>query len=79
MNSRVNRYEGRCAVCSALVPANGGVLESAGRGLWKVKHLVCAESNKPEVVETRTSSGWVGTRNVRGVCEDAPCCGCCTF
>lgn len=27
----------------------------------------------------RTSSGWSGTRNARGRCEDAPCCGCCTF
>ncbi len=27
----------------------------------------------------RTSSGWSGTRNSRGRCEDAPCCGCCTF
>ena len=26
----------------------------------------------------RTSSGWSGTRNSRGRCEDAPCCGCCT-
>jgi hypothetical protein len=27
----------------------------------------------------RTSSGWSGTRNSRGRCEDAPCCGCCTI
>lgn len=27
----------------------------------------------------RTSSGWTGTQNVRGRCEDAPCCGCCTY
>lgn len=27
----------------------------------------------------RTSSGWSGTRNSRGRCEDAPCCGCCTY
>ena len=27
----------------------------------------------------RTSSGWTGTRNARGRCKDAPCCGCCTF
>lgn len=26
-----------------------------------------------------TSTGWVGYRNRRGRCEDAPCCGCCTF
>lgn len=26
-----------------------------------------------------TSSGWRGMRNRSGRCEDAPCCGCCTF
>ena len=26
-----------------------------------------------------TSSGWRGIRNRLGRCEDAPCCGCCTF
>lgn len=28
---------------------------------------------------TRFSSGHTVTTNVRGRCEDAPCCGCCTF
>lgn len=27
---------------------------------------------------TRYASGEVSTRNARGRCEDAPCCGCCT-
>lgn len=26
-----------------------------------------------------TSTGWRGIRNRSGRCEDAPCCGCCTF
>lgn len=26
----------------------------------------------------RFASGAVGYRNKRGLCEDAPCCGCCT-
>lgn len=30
------------------------------------------------VITTRFSSGAVVTRNARGRCEDAPCCGCCT-
>lgn len=25
------------------------------------------------------SSGFVGFRNIAGRCEDAPCCGCCTY
>lgn len=35
-------------------------------------------SNRARVHTFRTSSGWSGTRNARGRCEDAPCCGCCT-
>lgn len=31
------------------------------------------------ITVVRTSSGWSGTRNSKGRCEDAPCCGCCTF
>ncbi len=31
------------------------------------------------VTTYRTNSGWTGTRNARGRCEDAPCCGCCTY
>ena len=26
----------------------------------------------------RFASGAIGYRNKRGLCEDAPCCGCCT-
>jgi hypothetical protein len=29
-------------------------------------------------IEVRTSGGTF-TQNARGRCEDAPCCGCCTF
>lgn len=35
-------------------------------------------SNSARVTTFRTSSGWTGTRNSRGRCIDAPCCGCCT-
>jgi hypothetical protein len=30
------------------------------------------------VIEIRTSGGTF-YRNAKGTCEDAPCCGCCTF
>jgi len=78
---RTNRYAATCAACDARVPANGGVLAKAGRA-WTVRHLACVDakaSDAPRVVEFYSpSSGWRGTRNVRGRCEDAPCCGCCT-
>lgn len=36
-------------------------------------------SNYARVSTFTTSSGYTGSRNVRGRCEDAPCCGCCTY
>ena len=57
--------------------ANGGTLERAG-GRWTVRHLECHASGRAEVMTVRTA-GWTGTRNRHGRCEDAPCCGCCSF
>lgn len=34
--------------------------------------------NAPRSIEVRTSGGTF-YQNPRGRCEDAPCCGCCTF
>ena len=77
----VNRYAAPCSACGARVPARGGaLLEGPGRS-WRVLHLTCADdvgATGPRVVETRFSSGAVVTRNARGLCEDAPCCGCCS-
>ncbi len=73
----VNRYPAPCATCGARVPANGGTLERAG-GRWTVRHLECHASGRAEVITVRTA-GWTGTRNRHGRCEDAPCCGCCSF
>ena len=72
-----NRYAAPCATCNANVPANGGRLTKGRRG-WEVRHLAC-EGGDPGVVEFRFSSGKSMFQNRRGRCEDAPCCGCCTF
>jgi len=74
---KVNRFASDCAVCGGPVARNAGVLEGY-RGAWLVKHLACAETGQPEVIEIRTSGGTF-TQNARGRCEDAPCCGCCTI
>ena len=76
----VNRYPGPCSQCGARVPALGGNLVRVSGQLRPV-HLCCDDVTSPtrSVVEFRFSSGEVATRNVRGRCEDAPCCGCCTF
>jgi hypothetical protein len=72
-----NRYAATCAVCDCTVPANGGRLTKGRRG-WEVRHPAC-EGGASSVVQFRFSSGATMTRNRRGRCEDAPCCGCCTF
>ena len=38
----------------------------------------CAVLTSPVSHVYRFASGAVGYRNKRGLCEDAPCCGCCT-
>lgn len=72
----MNRYAGTCVGCGKRVGAGAGEATKEG-GRWVVRHAACKGEVAPLVV--RTSSGWVGTRNGRGRCEDAPCCGCCTF
>ena len=75
----VNKYEGRCVVCGGRVPANGGILKRSRRtGRYYVKHLACNESGS-SAVDAFVIGGKEYTRNKRGRCEDAPCCGCCTI
>jgi hypothetical protein len=77
----VNRYKGTCSYCGGRVKARAGkTWRPSGARRYLVAHLACAESESPQVIETYIpSSGWRGTQNARGRCEDAPCCGCCTF
>ena len=74
----INRYAGTCELCLSHVPARGGSLHRSGGGKWTVRHLACAEAGEAAVIHVRTSD-WSGIQNSRGRCEDAPCCGCCTF
>ena len=71
-----NKYAASCTVCGNQVPANGGNLKKVGRR-WKVTHLACAGGTP--AVSSITTSGGTFYQNSRGRCEDAPCCGCCTF
>lgn len=88
-----NRYDSNCNTCLTHVPAGAGTLSKASRfrrAFWKVTCATCSAGGaEPEALaisrgnETSygvvTSTGWVGFRNRGGRCEDAPCCGCCTF
>ncbi len=80
---KVNRYGGYCPHCGGYVAARAGVLVkrlSIGRngGQWAPAHLSC-ENAHGAAVSTITIGNNSYTRNVRGRCEDAPCCGCCTI
>lgn len=72
-----NRYSGICEACGSDVPPNGGTVRKIGRR-WIVRHLACDASGRSEVMEVRFGDRSF-TRNKRGRCEDAPCCGCCTI
>jgi hypothetical protein len=71
----VNKYPGKCSACGYDVNAKAGTLERVGRH-WVIRHTACA--GDPLVVEVRFGEKRF-TRNSRGRCEDAPCCGCCTI
>ena len=75
----VNRYPATCAECGARVETGAGRLTKED-GRWTVRHLACDDAGGSEVMEYYSpATGFYGTRNKRGLCEDAPCCGCCTF
>jgi hypothetical protein len=90
-----NRYESNCNTCRTNVPAGAGTLHKTsryGHTFWLVACEPCAGgevADEPTAQQVSrgnatsygvvTSTGWVGYRNRAGRCEDAPCCGCCTF
>lgn len=74
----LNRYAGTCHYCGGIVPIKGGTLWKSGKR-WRIAHLACNEKQIPQVNVFRFNDGRVQTRNVNGLCIDAPCCGCCTF
>jgi hypothetical protein len=76
------RYPGTCRRCRRPIEP-GDPIRYGGRGL--TYHLADACAGAPgdeagdRVSVVRFSSGATFTRNSRGRCEDAPCCGCCTI
>ena len=71
----VNKYPAACVACGVTVPANGGLLTRRGR-VWRVRHIAC-DGGVPSVITVTLNSGVTLSRNARGRCIDAPCCGCC--
>lgn len=69
------RFRGACRGCSAPVRP-GQVIVTGGKG--RTYHQDCKGQTEITTIYF-PSSGQTIYRNVRGTCEDAPCCGCCTF
>ena len=67
------RYPGRCAATGAAIRPGALIYYDTS----------ARRATLAPVVNTITLMGEHGprefTRNVRGRCEDAPCCGCCTI
>jgi len=72
----VNKYPGPCGVCAARVPAKGGTLRKID-GVWRPIHLACEKGEAGVISIVIGDQSF--TRNRRGRCEDAPCCGCCNI
>lgn len=77
-----NRYRAQCGTCRLWVGAGAGTLaKRAGR--WVVTCGTCSgEAREAEALaDYRTDDALSGAYGVgggrRGMCEDAPCCGCC--
>lgn len=89
MKRMVSKYSSNCAAGCGVRIKPGVMIDydrRAPRGR-RARHADCNDTAavpdgtlavEAVSVEFRTSGG-VFYRNRNGVCEDAPCCGCCTF
>lgn len=78
--SRPNKFPGVCKECHDDVPAGTGIITPGRHRRWEVLCGTCgAVSPDPDRIVCTRIGGQTFTRNTRGRCEDAPCCGCCTF
>jgi hypothetical protein len=69
------RFPGRCKGCSSpIVP--GDLIAFVRSGVSY--HQDCEKNKKVNTIYFPSSNTTI-YRNAKGTCEDAPCCGCCTF
>ena len=78
MTTMTARYNGRCAGCNGSI--RRGETINYDRSRRSAYHPACTSDDPDKQSYAVTfSSGETFYRNVRGRCEDAPCCGCCTI
>jgi hypothetical protein len=78
MRTMTARYNGRCAGCNNRIRRGETIGYESDRRLAFHERCVSDDTARQSVATT-FSSGHTVYRNIRGPCEDAPCCGCCTF
>lgn len=74
MKTLTARFPGTCRGCpTAIEPGDKIVNRGRGRNF----HVACDGNGVTEIYFPSTGNRMYV--NNRGRCEDAPCCGCCTF
>jgi hypothetical protein len=86
----IAKYRGRCAHSGAVInPGDEITFDTVTRKAWFAEPGDCrVSSGNYLAARTRTKPGYISDvysiggkeyyRNKRGLCIDAPCCGCCT-
>lgn len=77
-----NQYGAICHYCGRGVHPGCGTMWKF-RSRYYVAHPACAKAktrdSRPDEPSSIVIGGKEYTRNAKGRCEDAPCCGCCTI
>lgn len=79
-----NKYGGPCWYCDEWVTPQAGELFKNSDDEWKVRHPDCHPKNSASAAQGETKlifwreiMGQIETRNTKGICSNAPECGCC--
>lgn len=76
MAARPNQYPGTCEFCRQPVAAKAGEIFKDRSNRWRVAHKRGECNRVSDEIRIGDNTSY---RNKRGLCEDVPCCGCCTI
>jgi hypothetical protein len=73
MATMTAKYRGKCATTGAAILPGDLIDYKKGRA------ILIKKNRGSDFSDLYVINGKEFIRNARGLCEDAPCCGCCTF